>query len=233
MRINGIDARTFKSKQLTVEFQPPSTAVKYDWNDGDLKPNAYETEEKAGKLTLVMYFVAKDRTEVMRCISEFLMHTNGEAQLELEGYKGTFRGIKQSAKIDKTLEHRKKKLEIVFDGFFIDSSIEKVLKKESQTYITQGTRKSPCTLRMKNLTEEAQTVAVEGLTETAIQAEVPAGKTLVIDGELGLVTIDGENAFLQVIEMWEFPYVPQGEVTVNVTNVKNVQTTMSYKPMWI
>lgn len=47
MRINGIDARTFKSKQLTVEFQPPSTAVKYDWNDGDLKPNAYETEEKA------------------------------------------------------------------------------------------------------------------------------------------------------------------------------------------
>lgn len=233
MRINGIDARTFKSKQLTVEFQPPSTAVKYDWNDGDLKPNAYETEEKAGKLTLVMYFTAKDRTEVMRCISEFLMHTNGEAKLELEGYKGTFCGIKQSAKIDKTLEHRKKKLEIVFDGFFVDSSIEKVLKKESQMYITQGTRKSPCTLRMKNLTEEAQTVAVEGLTETAIQAEVPAGKTLVIDGELGLVTIDGENAFLQVIEMWEFPYVPQGEVTVNVTNVKNVQTTMSYKPMWI
>ena len=88
-------------------------------------------------------------------------------------------------------------------------------------------------MRMKNLTEEVQTVAVEGLTETAIQAEVPAGKTLVIDGELGLVTIDGENAFLQVIEMWEFPYVPQGEVTVNVTNVKNVQTTMSYKPMWI
>ena len=233
MRINGIDARTFKSKQLTVEFQPPSTAVKYDWNDGDLKPNAYNTEEKAGKLTLVMYFVEKDRTEVLRRISEFLMHTNGEAKLELEGYKGTFCGIKQSAKIVKTLEHQKKKLELVFNGFFEDEIIEKILKKGTQTYITQGTRKSPCTLRMKNLTEEAQTVAVGGLTETAIQAEVPAEKTLVIDGELGLVTIDDENAFLQIIEMWEFPYVPQGEVTVTVTNVKNVQTTMSYRPMWI
>lgn len=234
MRVNGIDARTFKAKQLTVEVQPPSTAVKYDWNDGDLKPNAYKTEEKAGTLKLVMYFVGKDRTEVHRCISDFLSNLNDAALLDLEGYKGSYYGMKKSAKIVSTLELRKKKLELEFDGFFMDIPVEKELKAELQEYVTQGSRDAPCVLRLINPTKKNQDVTVEGLTETGnIVVTVPAGKTMVIDGDVGLITVDGENGFPYVTEMWEFPKVTHGKMIVKRTNVANVKITIEYRPMWL
>ncbi len=234
MRVNGIDARTFKAKQLTVEVQPPSTAVKYDWNDGDLKPNAYKTEEKAGTLKLVMYFVGKDRTEVHRCISEFLSHLNDAAVLDLEGYKGSYYGMKTSAKIVSTLELRKKKLELQFDGFFMDIAVEKELKKVSQEYVTQGSRDVPCILRMTNTAETEQEGKDGGLPETGdIEAIVPAGKTLIINGDTGLITVDGENGFSCITAMWEFPRITHGKVTVKRTNVENVKIVMEYRPMWL
>lgn len=234
MRVNDIDARTFKAKQLTVEVQPPSTAVKYDWNDGDLKPNAYKTEEKAGTLKLVMYFVGKDRTEVHRCISDFLSNLNDAALLDLEGYKGSYYGMKTSAKIVSTLELRKKKLELEFDGFFIDVPIKKELKAESQEYMTQGSRDAPCVLRMINTTDTDQETTVEGLTETGnIVVTVPAGKTLIIDGDVGVITVDGENAFSCVMELWEFPKVTHGKITVKRSNTANVRIIMEYRPMWL
>lgn len=236
MRVNGIDARTFKAKQLTVDVQPPSTAVKYDWNDGDLKPNAYKTEEKAGTLKLVMYFVAKDRTEVIRNISKFLAHLNDVAVLDLDGYAGSYHGIKKDAKIVKTLELHKRKLEIDFDGYFEDGLIVKELKKAVQTYETQGSRDAPCTVKIKNGTEESQTVKVEGLTDTGnIIATVPAGKTIVIDGDTGLVTIDGENAFASMEELWEFPKMKQGVVEIrrNEDLPRDVAITVEYRPMWL
>lgn len=234
MRVNGIDVRTFKAKQLTVEVQPPSTAVKYDWNDGDLKPNAYKTEEKAGTLNLVMYFVGKDRTEVLRCISEFLSHLNNAVVLDLEGYKGSYYGMKKSAKIVKTLELRKKKLELTFDGFFIDGAIEKELSKATQEYVTQGSRDAPCILRMTNTAGTEQEATVKGLTDTGdIEVSIPPGKTLVIDGDTGLVTVDGENGFSCITTMWEFPHIPQGKVKIDRTNVENVKIVMEYRPMWL
>lgn len=234
MRVNGIDARTFKAKQLTVEVQPPSTAVKYDWNDGDLKPNVYKTEEKAGTLTLVMYFVGKDRTEVHRCISDFLSHLNDAVVLDLEGYKGSYYGMKKSAKIVSTLELRKKKLELQFEGFFTDIAVEKELQKETQEYVTQGSRDAPCILRMTNMSTAEQSATVAGLTGTGnIEVTIPGGKTLVIDGDTGLVTIDGENGFSCIATMWEFPRVRHGKITISRTNTENVKIVMEYRPMWL
>lgn len=233
MRVNGIDIRTFKAKQLTVEVQPPSTAVKYDWNDGDLKPNAYRTEDKAGALKLTLYFVGKNRSEVHRNISEFLSHLNDAAVLDLEGYKGSYYGMKKSVSIVATLEHRKKKLNIEFDGYFFDNVVEKVLSKEPQEYIAQGSRDAPCILTFENTSNAQKIVSLSGLTDTEIVVEIPAKKTLVIDGENGIVTIDGENAFENVATMWEFPHIKPGCVQIGGTFPKDVKITMQYSPMWL
>lgn len=232
MRINGIDARTYKARQLNVKIQPPATAVNYDWNDGDMKPNVYKTEEKAGELELTMYFVGKTKDEVMRCISEFLMNFDTVALMELEGYRGTFYGIKKSASITDTLEARKKKLTMKFDGYMYDREVQKVLKAE-QTYTAQGTRRTPCTLVIENKTRQTQETTITGLSEDPITAAVPAQKTLIIDGDSGLVTIDGANGFASIVEMWEFPYMKKGNVIIRQTNTENVKVTVKYSPMWI
>lgn len=234
MRVNGIDIRTFKAKQLTVEVQPPSTAVKYDWNDGDLKPNTYKTEDKAGTLNLTLYFVGKDRTEVHRNISEFLEQLNDAAVLDLEGYKGSYYGIKKSVEIEKTKEHRKKKLNVEFDGYFFDQLIEKELSSGAQEYVAQGSRDAPCILNITNKTNTTKTVTVSGLTDTDIEVNVPGKTTLVIDGDIGTVTIDGENAFGNVVTMWEFPRIRPGRNMIGRTELpRDVEIIMQYRPMWL
>ena len=233
MRINGIDARTYKARQLSAKIHPPTDAVEYDWNEGDLKPNVYESEEKAGELELVMYFVDRNKNEVRKRISEFLMQMHGAAELELEGYEGTFYGMKRSATIEDTLEQNKKKLLVIMPGFLQGSKILKELKHLEQTYTVQGTRKSPCTVYMENVTDHAEEIRIEGLTEKPIVVNVPAKKQIVIDGENGLVLMDGDNAFPNVVEMWEFPFVPQGTVTVKVSETKKIKTSIEYRPMWL
>ena len=44
MKVNGIDARKYNAKQLTVEIQPPAVAVNYEWMTGALQPTEFETD---------------------------------------------------------------------------------------------------------------------------------------------------------------------------------------------
>ena len=54
---------------------------------------------------------------------------------------------------------------------------------------------------------------------------------MIIDGEKGLVTIDGINAFSNV-NMWEFPRLKVGDNAVLLSSdIANV--SVKYMPMWI
>ena len=44
MKVNGIDARKYDAKQLTVETQPPQMVVNYEWLTGALLPTEFETD---------------------------------------------------------------------------------------------------------------------------------------------------------------------------------------------
>ena len=230
MTVNGIDIRTFNAKQLTADPQPPQVAVNYDWSEKQKLPQERRTEQKAGHLKLTIYFRGDSRAKIMRQISEFLLLFDKKVEMELDGYKGTYVGMMTGRSITKTKVPNRYKVDLELDGYFKDDIIEKKLKEKTELYVI-GTRETPCILILRNGTGESQTTQITGLTEETINAEVPGGATLIIDGENGLVTIDGVNAFDQV-DMWEFPYLQPKKTVIECSN-SNIDVTMEYCPMWL
>ena len=64
-----------------------------------------------------------------------------------------------------------------------------------------------------------------------VVASLEAGKTVIIDGINGLVTIDGENAFASV-SLWEFPKITEGEMLLTFSSTQ-ATVKIRYMPMWI
>ena len=65
----------------------------------------------------------------------------------------------------------------------------------------------------------------------ALLEALEAGKTMIIDGIRGIVTVDGKNAFNRV-NMWEFPRMGAGEITIGFSS-DAAKVNVKYSPMWI
>ena len=73
---------------------------------------------------------------------------------------------------------------------------------------------------------------IKGLCDDDITVQsLAAGKTVIIDGIKGTVTMSGENAFGNV-NLWEFPSIKVGETLMMFSSDK-AKVTVRYHPMWI
>jgi hypothetical protein len=232
MKVNGIDARKYDAKQLTVEIQPPVVAVNYEWMTGAIQPTEFETDVTMGHLKLCVYFKGKDRNSILRSMSEFMANFTTACDLELDGYKGKYRGFMTTNDYEKTITKKRYKINLEFDGYFYDDEISLTFDGvTSGSFYMVGSRKAPCTVEVyakSTLTN----YTISGLGDDDIIVEsLAAGKTAIIDGTKGLVTISGENAFDKV-NLWEFPAITTGETTLSFSSSK-AKVTIRYKPMWI
>ncbi len=232
MKINGIDIRKYDAKQLIADVQPPSISNDYEWLTGAALPTEFETEVQMGHLKLSIYFKGKDRNNIIRSASEFMMNFKKACKLELDGYKGTYIGFITSDDYEKKNVKERYIVNIEFDGFFIDDELSITFDgKTSASFYKVGTRDAPCVIEV--YAKSALTnYTITGLGDDDIIVESLAeGKTVAIDAKSGLVTIDGENAFDKV-DLWEFPVLKDGETALTFSNEK-ARVTIRYTPMWI
>lgn len=232
MKINGIDIRKYDAKQLIADVQPPSISNDYEWLTGAALPTEFETEIQMGHLKLSIYFKGKDRNNIIRSASEFMMNFKKACKLELDGYKGTYIGFITSDDYEKKNVKERYIVNIEFDGFFIDDELSITFDgKTSASFYKVGTRDAPCVIEV--YAKSALTnYTITGLGDDDIIVEsLAVGKTVAIDAKSGLVTIDGENAFDKV-DLWEFPVLKDGETALTFSNEK-ARVTIRYTPMWI
>ncbi|MDO4332525.1 MAG: phage tail family protein [Eubacteriales bacterium] len=232
MKVNSIDIRKYDAKQLTVDVQPPSISVNYEWITGAKLPTEFETSVQMGHLKLTIYFKGKDRNNIIRSASEFMAHFAKACDLELDGYKGKYRGFMTTDDYEKTIAKNRYILNLEFDGFFYDDELEIVFDgKTAASFYMVGSRSAPCIVEVyakSNLTN--YTIKGFGDDDIIIE-ELNAGKTIVIDGITGLVTMDGTNAFDKV-DLWTFPGLRTGETSL-VFSSGQARVTIRYMPMWI
>lgn len=232
MKINGTDIRKYDAKQLSVDVQPPSFSNDYEWLTGAALPTVFETEVQMGHLKLSIYFKGKDRNNIIRAASEFMMNFTKACKLELDGYKGAYIGFITSNDYEKKNVKERYIVNLEFDGFFVDDDLSIVFDgKTSASFYKVGTRDAPCVVEVyakSTLTN----YKIKGLGNDDIIIEsLAAGNTVVIDAKTGLVTIDGVNAFDKV-NMWTFPVLKTGETALTFSDTK-ARVTIRYTPMWI
>ncbi len=232
MKVNNVDIRKYDAKQLTVDVQPPSISVNYEWITGAALPTEFETEVQMGHLKLSIYFKGKDRNNIIRAASEFMSNFTKACKMELDGYKGTYIGFITSNDYEKKNVKQRYVVNLEFDGFFVDDDLSITFDgKTSASFYKVGTRDAPCVVEIyAKSTLTNYTIAGLGDDDIIIES-LTAGKTVVIDAKTGLVTIDGANAFDKV-NMWTFPVLKTGETALKFSDTK-ARVTIRYTPMWI
>lgn len=232
MKVNNIDIRKYDAKQLTVDVQPPSFSTNYEWITGAAMPTEFETEVRMGHLKLTIYFKGKNRNNIIRSASEFIANFTKACDLELDGYKGKYRGFMTANDYEKTIAKDRYILNLEFDGYFYDDEVEIVCDEETKVLLYKaGTRDTPCIVEVY-AKSDLTNYSIGGFGDDNIVIEsLAAGKTVVIDGTTGLVTIDGENAFDKV-DLWEFPRLTTSKTLLSFSDTK-AKVTIRYMPMWI
>lgn len=231
MKVNGVNIKEYGGKQLKVERQPPQIMGSYEWVDGAPIPQRTNEKIEASNLIVYMMFKGEERDEIVRNISLFTALFRGEAIIKLDGYKGYFKGYLKGSNVEKTIVKEIYKFKIDLDGYFFDDEkIEKI--DENETYIcVDGSRETPCTISLyaKNNTGKYEISGDFG--DISIDV-ITKGDEIVINGETGIITKNGENAF-ETVDLWEFPVLHPGENKITVADVENVDVKITYRPMWL
>lgn len=232
MKVNGIDARKYNAKQLIVEIQPPAVAINYEWMTGALQPTEFETDVTMGHLKMCVYFKGKDRNSIVRTMSEFMSNFTTACDLELDGYKGKYRGFLITNDFEKTITKKRYKINLEFEGYFYDDEIAVTFDGvTSGSFFMTGSRKTPCIVEVYAKSALTNYV-IKGLGDDDITIQnLASGKMVIIDGMRGIVLLDDENAFDQV-SLWEFPAIKPGGTSLTFSNNK-ARVTVRYHPMWI
>lgn len=231
VKVNSIDIRKYKAKQLNVTFQPASRVVNAEWNTGQNQPTEYETAIGFSKLKLKLYFKGKNRSTVNRTIAEFLNLIQGSVILELDGFKGKYKAYLESdPTTTATSDLKRVTLEMNFKGYMYDDDVKIIASKIHATDIELvGARNAPCIIEVTSK-KAISNLVIDGFGEDQITiSDMKENETIVIDSTLGIVTSAGKNVFNKV-DMWEFPYIKRHQ-TITLSD-ENATMIIKYKPMW-
>ena len=98
----------------------------------------------------------------------------------------------------------------------------------------QGNRATPSRQTI-TATEYIEQLRINGLSCGEIIIDtIPRGATVIIDGETGFATMDGETKFKDV-SLMDFPYLTTGQEKEHhlIFSDNNALVTLQYKPMWL
>lgn len=234
MKIDNTDIRQFDAKQLTVDFVPPQTVVTVDMFDGALTPSESETYTPLSGVTVGILFRGNSRNEVQRHVSDFNAALQKGVVLTLDGYERYFKGYMTANSLNKTITKGRYTAEFTFTGYWFSDDVSISWQEQNEMIFEAiGNRWTPCKVTITAL-EYIEQMKINGFPDEITISTIPRGATVIIDGETGFVTMDGENKFKDVY-MLEFPYLKTGENRHHhlIFSDKNAIVTIQYKPMWL
>ena len=133
---------------------------------------------------------------------------------------------------ENTLRKDTKKLNLSFIGYSYKEEVTEVMNRiTSKTINVSGNLETPAIVEITPTTALAD-ITLEGLADDPIIIKnLTANKTVVLDGELQKVTVDGMNKYGDT-DMWDFPRLNPGTNTITV-NKNNCDIKIKYKPRYI
>ena len=99
------------------------------------------------------------------------------------------------------------------------------------TFWVDGSRKTPATVEICNLTEEAIDTGSIGIGPYRID-ELQPGEIIVIDGREKLVSSTAREAIFRDMNFTTFPALEPGQVDLEITQPEGVQIIVKWKPRW-
>ena len=232
MDVNGVNINLYGATQLEVDIQNYKYRSEYTLLNNSLNPVKLSTNETLKAIKVDILFKGNNRDEVLSNISSFMTLLKDEVIINLAGYNNSFKVYLESDSIEKKKSKRKYKLKLEFKGYSMkDEVVENINRINSKTIEVPGTQTIPAIVEITPNVYISD-IKLEGLSDDPIIIKnLMSNKTVILDGELQKVTVDGVNKYSDT-DMWDIPRLKPGANTIKIDK-SNCDIKIKYKPRYI
>lgn len=232
MLVGNVDISVFKARLMSRSISNAEFEIFNYWGDNNINPIFLKNgNNKFKELTLKLDILCKDFDELE------IMKSNLIKQLEISTIKFEdinfyYRGFLSTAPtysyVMKGNEIAEIKMLVVAEKLEITETMNRITNK---TINVQGNLETPAIVEITPTTALAD-ITLEGLADDPIIIKnLTANKTVILDGELQKVTVDGVNKYGDT-DMWDFPRLKPGANTIKISK-NNCDIKIKYKPRYI
>lgn len=236
MLIDDFDIATRKARVISTIVGNSEIKSKSDWSRGSPEPTMLPGETGFKKLKQTLVIKGNDREEMLLNRSDILAQLTVPRHLQIPGFTHRFHVsmTKHSADEKSKQFHT---LDLEYDAYeYAETVTVNDSEKTEVTVINPGNVEAPAILEITPTMGNAK-LTITGLfrdpitkeEDTATIAELTTGKTIVIDGETGAITEDGESRYKSGDEIWTPPSLMPGTNKITF-NTKSVGVKIKFKP---
>lgn len=235
MLINENDITVYEAEVINKIIESPTFSIPKQWNKGAIAPITISKQFIYG--TLILTILISASTEDLLIINKSDLINDISDSLIKDGefyFKVTLTSSKESEPfINEVNDMYCETVELMLDidekyKAEITESLSGVLEK---TIYVPGNKETAAIIEITPTTALAD-ITLEGLADDSIIIKnLTANKTVILDGELQKVTVDGVNKYGDT-DMWDFPRLKPGANTIKVDK-NNCDIKIKYKPRYI
>lgn len=231
MLINNIDIKNFNTILTFKDIQTAEVVTYQDWLRNSFDPVIHGQKETYTPVKIKLLVEGNTEEETLILISN-IVSISKKSTIKFDDIKWYFDCTLES-KNSTQIANKHYELELNFKSSFkyTDEVTEAINRIATKTINVAGNLKTPCVVEITP-TIDIIDITLEGLADDPIIIRnLKGGKTVILDGELQKVTVDGINKFSDV-DLWDFPKLIPGSNTLKFSR-NNCDIKIKYKPRWI
>ena len=232
MLIDNTNIKKFNAALMEKNIQPSLIELdgEYLWLSKSLSPIFPKQKFKFVSIEIKLYVKGESESDVKNKLG-LLIDKCKECNLKF-GDDFYYKSFLINSNTENTLRKYTRKLNHSFIGYSYKEEESEVMNRiTNKTINVTGNLETPAIVEITPTTALAD-VTLEGLADDPIVIKnLTANKTVILDGELQKVTVDGVNKYGDT-DMWDFPRLKPGANTVKVDK-SNCDIKIKYKPRYI
>lgn len=240
MLIGTWDISNAGARQSNVTFGYSGISNNSEWSRGSPAPFLIKNDIGFKSLKIVLVVKGSGREEILHRCSEILSHCLSPVELTLDNYHNRyFYGIiKKHSAVEQSMK-RWHTLTLEFDCYEYGNEVTQTFSGSTE-FTLNNTGNIPTATTIE-ITPQigAASIVLSGICRDydtgedlpVTIRELTTGKTVIIDGETGLITQDGEVKAADV-DIWSLPVLLPGENKITVNN-NRMDITLRFRPRFM
>lgn len=244
MKINDWDIKNARSYQLRSNIENHSVSNDSEWVRGSPIPVLFANTVGFQTLKIVLAVKGNGREEIRKNCSEILSRLIAPAQLILDNRRYRFYGILKKSSVNEITYDKWHDLTLELNGYEYDAQADGTPFSESASGVRETIITNPGNIVTPAIVEITPRIGVAKLIVSGVSRNpntgedlpvtirnLTTGKTIVLDGETGLMAEDGDLK-AEDIDIWELPSLLPGKNTVTMDSDR-MNITVKYYPRFM
>ena len=237
MKIDGIDVSEYGVKQWNLMPEYSEISNESEWINGAAVPVMLKGTTGFKKMKVNVMIQGSDRQDIWQRAGAFIALLMAPREIQFDGFAHYFYMYLSNASQAETSLQRFHKATLELIGYEYGAQREYTTTARTLVVQNEGNILTPAVVEVVpviNLASVTLTGLVRnpntGADKNIVISNLTNGKSIVIDGETGLVTESGANKFADV-ELWDLPTLLPGNNTITVD--KDIKLIIRHKPRFL